>query len=93
MAARRDKRARQVRRIESKALPSYTGRRHTILALFVSSLGRSVVTETGSAVLEGQTPELGRLLFERYLLPFEIVGVLLLVAMVGVVLLSKKDLK
>jgi len=37
--------------------------------------------------------ELGKLLFTKSLLPFEIVSVLLLVAMVGVVLLSKKDLK
>ena len=43
--------------------------------------------------LEGGTVRLGKLLFTRYLLPFEIVSVLLLVAMVGVVLLSKKDLK
>lgn len=43
--------------------------------------------------LEGSTAGLGRLLFTQYLLPFEIVSVLLLVAMVGVVLLSKKDLK
>src|SRR6516165_2727452 len=42
---------------------------------------------------EGSTLELGRLLFTQYLLPFEIVSVLLLVAMVGVILLSKKDLK
>lgn len=34
MAARRDKRARQVRR-EEKALPSYAGRRYAVLALFV----------------------------------------------------------
>ena len=34
-----------------------------------------------------------KLLFTDYLLPFEIVSVLLLVAMVGVILLSKKDLK
>ena len=33
MAARRDKRARQVRR-EEKALPSYAGRRYTVLGLF-----------------------------------------------------------
>ena len=39
------------------------------------------------------TVPLGKLLFTQYLLPFEIVSVLLLVAMVGVVLLSKKDLK
>ena len=37
--------------------------------------------------------ELGSLLFTNYLLPFEIVSILLLVAMVGVILLSKKDLK
>ena len=43
--------------------------------------------------LEGATRSLGQALFTDYLLPFEIVSVLLLVAMVGVVLLSKKDLK
>lgn len=43
--------------------------------------------------MEGGTIPLGQLLFTQYLLPFEIVSVLLLVAMVGVVLLSKKDLK
>ena len=36
---------------------------------------------------------LGGTLFQKYLLPFEIVSVLLLVAMVGVILLSKKELK
>jgi NADH-quinone oxidoreductase subunit J len=44
-------------------------------------------------VLEGATQPLGRMLFTEYLLPFEILSVLLLVAMVGVILLSKKDLK
>src|SRR5262245_59903849 len=43
--------------------------------------------------LEGGTRSLGMTLFTDYLLPFEIVSVLLLVAMVGVVLLSKRDLK
>jgi NADH-quinone oxidoreductase subunit J len=33
------------------------------------------------------------LLFKNYILPFEIVSLLLLVAMIGVILLSKKDLK
>ena len=42
---------------------------------------------------EGSTAALGKLLFTEYLLPFEIVSVLLLVAMVGVILLSKKELK
>ncbi len=42
---------------------------------------------------EGDTKALGKLLFTDYLLPFEILSVLLLVAMVGVILLSKRDLK
>jgi len=41
--------------------------------------------------IEGTTEPLGRLLFTEYLLPFEILSVLLLVAMVGVILLSRKD--
>lgn len=41
----------------------------------------------------GATPDLGKLLFTNFLLPFEILSLLLLVAMVGVILLSKKDLK
>jgi NADH-quinone oxidoreductase subunit J len=43
--------------------------------------------------IEGSTDALGRLLFTQYVLPFEVVSILLLVAMVGVILLSKKDLK
>ena len=41
----------------------------------------------------GSTSELGTILFQKFLLPFEILSLLLLVAMVGVILLSKKDLK
>jgi len=36
---------------------------------------------------------LGRMLFTDFMLPFEIMSVLLLVALVGAILLSKKDLK
>ena len=43
--------------------------------------------------LAGETRQLGRVLFEKYLLPFEVLSLLLLVAMVGAILLSKKDLK
>jgi NADH-quinone oxidoreductase subunit J len=46
-----------------------------------------------TATLEGATAPLGKVLFTHYLLPFEIVSVLLLVAMVGVILLSKRDLR
>jgi NADH-quinone oxidoreductase subunit J len=64
-----------------------------ILAIFVRSLLASKSGTDAMPDVEGSTFALGKLLFSNYLLPFEIVSVLLLVAMVGVVLLSKKDLK
>jgi NADH-quinone oxidoreductase subunit J len=64
-----------------------------ILAIFLSSLLKASLGATQSPAVEGGTVPLAKLLFTQYLLPFEIVSVLLLVAIVGVVLLSKKDLK
>jgi NADH-quinone oxidoreductase subunit J len=65
-----------------------------ILMIFVRSI---LITKLDvAAVLQNHddsTRELGKLLFTQYLLPFEVVSVLLLVAMIGVILLSKKDLK
>jgi len=58
---------------------------HTILR---SGVGAGLTPQ-----VEGSTQPLGTLLFSQYLLPFEVVSLLLLVAMVGVILLSKKDLK
>jgi NADH-quinone oxidoreductase subunit J len=65
----------------------------TILAIFLQALLQTPITPRQPGMLEGGTAPLGRLLFTQYLLPFEIVSILLLVAVVGVVLLSKKDLK
>ncbi len=64
-----------------------------IMLLFFVSLARSPLNATNPPALSGNTAALGRLLFTQYLLPFEVVSVLLLVAVVGVVLLSKKGLK
>ena len=65
-----------------------------IIAIFVRSL---LATNPGKDLTEpkavGDTATLGKMLFTNYLLPFEIVSILLLVAMVGVILLSKRDLK
>ena len=59
-----------------------------IRAIATSGIGAGLQPQA-----EGATKPLGKLLFTQYLLPFEVVSVLLLVAMVGVILLSKKDLK
>jgi NADH-quinone oxidoreductase subunit J len=64
-----------------------------ILGILLASISRAQIDVQENPLLEGGTVPLGSLLFKQYLLPFEIVSILLLVAMVGVVLLSKKDLK
>jgi NADH-quinone oxidoreductase subunit J len=64
-----------------------------ILGVLLASFESSQLPAGTTASLEGATIPLGTLLFSRYVLPFEIVSLLLLVAMVGVVLLSKKELK
>ena len=61
----------------------------TVLLKSLSSLKEP----TTPPVQEGGTYELGKLLFTQYTLPFEVVSVLLLVAMIGVILLSKKKLE
>ena len=64
-----------------------------ILMIFIRAISASRPPGgVASPALEGATQPLGKMLFTDYLLPFEILSVLLLVAMVGVILLSKKNL-
>ena len=63
-----------------------------LVSIFVKSLA-SLKPAAALPTLEGETYALGKLLFTQYTLPFEVVSVLLLVAMVGVILLSKKKLE
>jgi len=43
--------------------------------------------------LDGSVMEMGKALFIEYLLPFEVVSVILLVAMVGAIVMGKKEIK
>ncbi|MCS7338943.1 MAG: NADH-quinone oxidoreductase subunit J [Verrucomicrobiae bacterium] len=65
-----------------------------IVAVFARAL---LETQPGKGLpapaVEGAPLPLGKLLFTHYLLPFEVVGLLILVALVGVVLLTRRDLK
>ena len=63
-----------------------------VASIFFKALA-TVKPGVESPKLEGETYALGKLLFTQYTLPFEIVSVLLLVAMIGVILLSKKKLE
>lgn len=58
-----------------------------VRAVLTTDLGRG-----SSVAVEGDPAPLGRILFTEYLLPFGLVAVLILVATVGVVVLSKKEL-
>lgn len=51
--------------------------------------GFQAVTQVEAAF--GSPPQVGRVLFNQYLLPFEVTSILLLVAIVGAVVLSKRD--
>ncbi len=63
-----------------------------ILGIFLKNLHATNLNAQSSPSIEGDTAALGKLLFANYVLPFEVVSVLLLVAMIGVILLSKKKL-
>ena len=67
----------------------------TILFILLKNLSQAGegAAPPDSAPVQGGTVPLGRLLFHNYVLPFEIVSVLLLVAMIGVIILSKKETK
>ena len=88
-----DLKVEERRRIKIIALGGAVISVGAILAIFFKSLGTANLSATRAPDFKAGTMELGHLVFSQYLLPFELVSVLLLVAMIGVILLSKKDLK
>jgi len=65
----------------------------TLLAFefcWISSHSR-LVPQGAASNRAGTTEAIGRLLFSKYLVPFEIASVLLLAAMIGVIVLSRKE--
>jgi NADH-quinone oxidoreductase subunit J len=87
-----DLKAEALRRIKIYGLFAGAVSVGAILTIFLKSLGATLFNSDSQPRVEGGTNELGKLLFSNYVLPFEVVSVLLLVAMVGVILLSKKNL-
>jgi NADH-quinone oxidoreductase subunit J len=62
-----------------------------ILAGLLYASLRGIGPLTGPPQLPETTPFLGRALLTTYVLPFEVVSVLLLAAMVGAIVLARKD--
>lgn len=60
----------------------------TILVLRLGNLSTPFAAESGNL---GNIKEVGRVLFSDYLVPFEITSFLLLIAVVGVVVLARRD--
>jgi len=68
------------------------------MCLFATLLGALRVLEPSHEIVTGNTDiglvkHLGNVLFKEFLLPFEISAILLLIAMIGAVLLAKKEVK
>jgi NADH-quinone oxidoreductase subunit J len=53
----------------------------------------AIVGSTPSGLVAGNSKSVGLLLFSRYLVPFELASVLLLVAMIGAIVMGKKRLE
>jgi len=86
-----DLKAEARRKIKSYGLIAGLVSVGAILAICFRNLRLSPPGQALSPTIEGTTEALGRLLFSGYVLPFEVVSVLLLVAMIGVILLSRKN--
>jgi NADH-quinone oxidoreductase subunit J len=52
----------------------------------------AVSAATAALPVTGNTEEVGWLLYTNYLIPFEIASILLLVAMIGAIVLAKREL-
>lgn len=81
------------RQIKTLTLATGTVAVAAIAGILIKAATQATALARPDKLLAGETKPLGRILFESYLLPFEVLSLLLLVAMVGVILLSKKDLK
>ena len=62
-----------------------------LAGIIINSIRQSGIGDSLRGDGVGETHELGHKLFTEYVIPFEIVSLLLLVAMVGCILLSKRD--
>lgn len=63
-----------------------------LAAVRVRDSGAPVEMAPGAAGTPGNTETIGQLLYSTYLFPFEVASLILLVAMIGAIVLAKKDI-
>jgi NADH-quinone oxidoreductase subunit J len=62
-------------------------------AISIHQTARPIAVAPGAAMpVTGNTEQVGWLLYTSYLIPFEIASMLLLVAMIGAIVLAKREL-
>ena len=64
----------------------------TAILAYTATRPPPVEAAAGAPAAEGNTQAVGMLLYTDYLIPFEVASMLLLVAMIGAILLAKKEL-
>ena len=62
-----------------------------LVALLVDAFGGQEIRFGHELVAQGSTESVGSDLFRQFVVPFEVVGVLLLAALIGAVVLARKD--
>ena len=62
------------------------------IAVYSSARPATVIPPAASLPVTGNTEQVGWLLYTSYLIPFEIASMLLLVAMIGAIVLAKREL-
>lgn len=64
-----------------------------LMVVLVGALRQATITQTASDANIGTISNLGKVLFKAFALPFEVSSILFLVAMIGAVMLSKKEIQ
>jgi NADH-quinone oxidoreductase subunit J len=62
------------------------------VAVYSSSVPARPIVEAAAVPVTGNTEVVGWMLYTSYLIPFEIASMLLLVAMIGAIVLAKREL-
>lgn len=63
------------------------------MVLIISKSKLAAVTVSSELRLDGGVREIGEALFTKYILPFEVVSLILLVALLGAIVLGRKELR
>jgi NADH-quinone oxidoreductase subunit J len=63
-----------------------------LLAYYVQRLFRPEVTVHFGGFTQGGAQQIGRALFTTYLLPFEVTSILILIAIIGAIVLARKEM-